>query len=97
MQGQTGSEDREPQPGTSPCSRWPIARRGSSSPMAAGLDPSAYGTRSMRRMKATLIYNRTKNLRVVRLLLGHSKHESTFRYVGIQVGDALEISEQIEI
>ena len=51
----------------------------------------------MRRTKATLIYKRTKNLRAVQLLLGHSKLESTVRYFGIEVDDALEISEQIEI
>jgi site-specific recombinase XerD len=60
---------------------------------AAGLDPMAYGTHSMRRTKATLIYKRTKNLRAVQLLLGHSKLESTVRYLGIEVDDALEISE----
>lgn len=64
---------------------------------AAGLDPSAYGTHSMRRTKATLIYKRTKNLRAVQLLLGHSKLESNVRYLGIEVDDALEISEQTEI
>nr|WP_246265764.1 tyrosine-type recombinase/integrase [Aromatoleum diolicum] len=64
---------------------------------AAGLDPSAYGTHSMRRTKATLIYKRTKNLRAFQLLLGHSKLECTVRYLGIEVDDALEISEQIEI
>ncbi len=63
----------------------------------AGLDPSVYGTHSMRRTKATLIYKRTKNLRAVQLLLGHSKLESTVRYLGIEVDDALEISEQTEI
>lgn len=62
-----------------------------------GLDPTAYGTHSMRRTKATLIYRRTKNLRAVQLLLGHSKLESTVRYLGIEVNDALEISEQTEI
>jgi integrase len=62
-----------------------------------GLDPTAYATHSMRRTKATLIYRRTKNLRAVQLLLGHSKLESTVRYLGIEVGDALEISEQTEI
>ena len=61
---------------------------------SAGLDSSAYGTHSMRRTKATLIYKRTKNLRAVQLLLGHSKLESTVRYLGIEVDDALEISEQ---
>ena len=62
-----------------------------------GLDPADYGTHSMRRTKATLIYRRTKNLRAVQLLLGHSKLESTVRYLGIEVDDALEISEQTEI
>jgi integrase len=61
---------------------------------AAGLDSSAYVTHSMRRTKATLLYKRTKNLRSVQLLLGHSKLESTVRYLGIEVDDALEISEQ---
>lgn len=64
---------------------------------AAGLDSSAYGTHSMRRTKATLIYKRTKNLRAVQLLLGHTKLESTVRCLGIKVDDALEISEQTEI
>jgi integrase len=64
---------------------------------AVGLDSSAYGTHSMRRTKATLIYKRTKNLRAVQLLLGHTKLESTVRYLGIEVDDALEISEQTEI
>ena len=62
-----------------------------------GLDPADYGTHSMRRTKATLIFRRTKNLLAVRLLLGHSKLESTARYLGIEVDDALEISEQTEI
>jgi integrase len=62
-----------------------------------GLDRAEYGTHSMRRTKATLIYRRTKNLRAVQLLLGHSKLESTVRYLGIEVDDALEISEQTEI
>lgn len=64
---------------------------------AIGLDPTVYGTHTMRRTKATLIYRRTKNLRAVQLLLGHSKLESTVRYLGIEVDDALEISEQTEI
>lgn len=64
---------------------------------AVGLDPSIYGTHTMRRTKATLIYKRTKNLRAVQLLLGHTKLESTVRYLGIEVDDALEISEQTEI
>ncbi|MGR4871813.1 tyrosine-type recombinase/integrase [Variovorax sp. LARHSF232] len=62
-----------------------------------GLDRADYGTHSMRRTKATLIYRRTKNLRAVQLLLGHSKLASTVRYLGIEVDDALEISEQTEI
>jgi len=62
-----------------------------------GLDTTVYGTHTMRRTKATLIYKKTKNLRAVQLLLGHSKLESTVRYLGIEVGDALEISEQTEI
>jgi len=62
-----------------------------------GLDPSAYGTHSLRRTKAALIYKRTGNLRAVQLLLGHTKLESTVRYLGIEVDDALTISEQTEI
>jgi integrase len=62
-----------------------------------GLDPAAYGTNSLRRTKATLIYRRTKNLRAVQLLLGHTKLESTVRYLGIEVDDALEIAEQTEV
>ena len=62
-----------------------------------GLDPTAYGTHSMRRTKATLIYRRTKNLRAVQLLLGHSKLDSTVRYLGIEIDDALEISEQTDV
>lgn len=61
-----------------------------------GLDASAYGTHSMRRTKATLIYRRTKNLRAVQLLLGHTKLESTVRYLGIEVEDALEMAEQTD-
>ncbi|HEX7763322.1 MAG TPA: tyrosine-type recombinase/integrase, partial [Cellvibrio sp.] len=59
-----------------------------------GLDASAYGTHSLRRTKASLIYKRTKNLRAVQILLGHTKLESTVRYLGIDVDDALEIAEQ---
>ena len=62
-----------------------------------GLDSSAYGTHTMRRTKASLIYRRTKNLRVVQLLLGHTKLESTVRYLGIEVDDALEMAEQTEV
>jgi integrase len=60
-------------------------------------DPSDYGTHSLRRTKATLIYRRTKNLRAVQLLLGHTKLESTVKYLGAEVEDALEISEQTEV
>ena len=61
-----------------------------------GLDPAAYGTHSIRRTKPSLIYRRTKNLRAVQLLLGHPKLESTVRYLGIEVEDALELAEQTE-
>jgi integrase len=63
----------------------------------AGLDSSAYGTHSMRRTKVAQIYKKTGNLRAVQLLLGHTKLESTVRYLGIEVDDALAISEQVEI
>ncbi|GLC98125.1 phage integrase [Cupriavidus sp. TA19] len=62
-----------------------------------GLDDSADGTHSIRRTKAALIYRRTKNLRAVQLLLGHTKLESTVRYLGIEVDDALEMAEQTEV
>lgn len=62
-----------------------------------GLDTAAYGTHSIRRTKPTLIYRRTKNLRAVQLLLGHTKLESTVRYLGIEVDDALEMAEQTEV
>ncbi len=62
-----------------------------------GLDSTAYGTHSIRRTKASLIYRRTKNIRAVQLLLGHAKLESTVRYLGIEVDDALEIAEQTEV
>ena len=65
--------------------------------VAIGLDPAMYGTHTLRRTKATLIYRRTKNLRAVQLLLGHSKLESTVRYLGIEVDDALDMSEQTEV
>ena len=62
-----------------------------------GLDPHVFGTHSLRRTKATLIYRRTGNLRAVQLLLGHRKTESTVRYLGIEVDDALTIAEQVDI
>src|SRR5438270_11318214 len=62
-----------------------------------GLDPSFFGTHSLRRTKATLIYRRTGNLRAVQLLLGHKKIESTVRYLGIEVDDALAIAELVDV
>jgi integrase len=62
-----------------------------------GLDDTAYGTHTMRRTKASLIYRRTRNLRAVQLLLGHTKLESTVRYLGIEVDDAFEMAEQTEV
>jgi integrase len=62
-----------------------------------GPDPSFFGTHSLRRTKATLIYRRTGNLRAVQLLLGHKKIESTVRYLGIEVDDALAIAEQVDV
>lgn len=62
-----------------------------------GLDPHLFGTHSLRRTKATLIYRRTGNLRAVQLLLGHTKIESTVRYLGIEVDDALSIAEQVDV
>ena len=62
-----------------------------------GLDPLKYATHSMRRTKATLIYRPTGNLRAVQLLLGHTKIESTLRYLGVEIDDALDISEKIEV
>ncbi len=62
-----------------------------------GLDSKLFGTHSLRRTKATLIYRRTGNLRAVQLLLGHTKIESTVRYLGIEVDDALAIAEQIDV
>jgi len=62
-----------------------------------GLDPAAYGTHTMRRAKASLIYRRTKNLLVVQLLLGHTKLEGTARYLGIEVDDAFEMAEKAEV
>ena len=61
------------------------------------LEPRAYGTHSLRRTKVALLYKKTGNLRACQLLLGHRKLESTVRYLGIEVDDALALSEQIEI
>jgi len=62
-----------------------------------GLDPVAYGTHTLRRTKVSLIYKRTKNLRAIQLLLGHSNLESTVRYLGVDVDDALELAEQTDV
>lgn len=62
-----------------------------------GLDSANYGTHTMRRTKVSLIYKRTKNLRAIQLLLGHTKLDSTVRYLGIEVEDALELAEQTEV
>jgi integrase len=62
-----------------------------------GLDPTLYGTHTMRRTKVSLIYRRTKNLRAVQLLLGHTNLESTVRYLGIEVDDALQLAEQTDV
>jgi integrase len=62
-----------------------------------GLNPATYGTHSLRRTKAALIYRKTGNLRAVQLLLGHTKLESTVRYLGVEVDDAIAISEQVDL
>ena len=64
---------------------------------SVGLDPRLFGTHSLRRTKATLIYRRTGNPRAVQLLLGHTKIERTVRYIGIEVDDALAIAEQVDV
>lgn len=62
-----------------------------------GLDSTSYGTHSMRRTKVAHIYRKTGNLRAVQLLLGHTKMDSTVRYLGVELEDALAISESVEI
>lgn len=62
---------------------------------SVGLEPSAYGTHSMRRTKVAQIYTKTGNLRAVQLLLGHTKMDSTVRYLGVDIDDALSLSEGI--
>ncbi len=62
-----------------------------------GLDSASYGTHSMRRTKVSLIYKRTGNLRAIQILLGHTKLESTVRYLGVEVDDALEMAEQTDV
>ena len=75
----------------------PYARLLSSWLVAIGLDPSMFGTHYLRRTKASLIYRRTGNIRAVQLLLGHSKPESTVRYLGVEVDDALAIAGQVDV
>jgi len=65
--------------------------------VSIGLETTAYGTHSMRRTKVTQLYKKTGNLRAVQLLLGHTKMDSTVQYLGVELEDALEISEAIEI
>ena len=65
--------------------------------ISIGLEPSSYGTHSMRRTKVAQIYRKTGNLRAVQLLLGHTKMDSTVRYLGVELEDALAISEAVEI
>ncbi|HLO76129.1 MAG TPA: tyrosine-type recombinase/integrase [Magnetospirillum sp.] len=62
-----------------------------------GLRPEDYGTHSLRRTKASIIYKQTGNLRAVQILLGHTKIESTVRYLGVDIEDALHLAESTEI
>jgi site-specific recombinase XerC len=62
-----------------------------------GLEPNAYGTHSMRRTKVAQIYKKTGNLRAVQLLLGHTKMDSTVRYLGVDLEDALTLSEGTDL
>ncbi len=80
-----------------PISTRQYARRVSTWLRSIGLDPLHYGTHSLRRTKASLIYRKTGNLRAVQLLLGHTKIESTVKYLGIEVDDAIEIAERVDI
>jgi integrase len=82
---------------TATCRRTRSAANSSKWIGSIGLDPNLFGTHSLRRTKATLIYRRTGNLRAVQLLLGHTKIESTVRYLGIEVDDALAIAEQVDV
>ena len=62
-----------------------------------GLDPYDYGTHSIRRTKVSLIYQKTKNIRAIQLLLGHGNLDSTVRYLGVELDDALDVAENTEI
>ncbi len=64
--------------------------------LALGYNADLYGTHSLRRTKATLIYQKTKNIRAIQLLLGHTKIENTIKYLGVELEDALRLSEEIE-
>lgn len=64
---------------------------------SVGLDDRAFGTHSLRRTKVAQIYRKTGNLRAVQLLLGHTKIETTVRYLGVEVDDALRLAEQVEL
>ena len=65
--------------------------------LSIGLEPSAYGTHSMRRTKFAQIYKKTRNLRAVQLLLGYTKMDSTVRYLGVDLDDALTLSNGIDL
>ncbi|BDW86481.1 tyrosine-type recombinase/integrase [Roseicyclus marinus] len=65
--------------------------------MSLGLEPSAYGTHSMRRTKVAQIYKKTGNLRAVQLRLGHTRMDSTVRYLGVDIEDALSLSDSIDL
>lgn len=80
-----------------PISTRQYARRVSTWLSSIGLDPLHYGTHSLRRTKASLIFRKTGNLRAVQLLLGHTKIESNVKYLGIEVDDAIEIAERVDI
>jgi integrase len=62
-----------------------------------GIEPSAYGTHSLRRTKVALIYRQTGNLRAVQILLGHTKLDSTVRYLGVDIEDALSLAEATDL
>jgi len=83
--------------GARPLSTRQYARLVSDWIVRAGLDPALFGTHSLRRTKATLIYRRTGNLRAVQLVLGHAKIESTVRYLGVEVDDAIAIAEKVDV
>ncbi|MCY9856064.1 hypothetical protein [Vibrio mediterranei] len=71
------------------CAQNVVLARGHCMQRKTGLNADCYGTHSMRRTKATLVYEKTKNIRAVQLLLGHSKLDNTIRYLGVELEDAL--------